>query len=383
MGRHMASNGFTLLIVALVVAIGLLQWARDLYAGPGPLSEETVIEVPGNANLDRVSDVLAEAGAIEQPLIFRIGASLAGDDERLKRGCFVLPPGASMQDILGLVTDSGSARSCFRATFQINARGLRVRVEDARLAEPQIVPLDEGAEIVQAQLEGNATATLRVSVAEGLTVREVLDGLAGIPFLEGPVPDAPGEGLLAPDTFQFTAGGTIASVVERMAQTQAQRITAAWDARAPGLPLNEPQDLLTLASIIEKETGVAAERRTVSGVFVNRLNQGWRLQTDPTIIYGITRGQEPLGREISRSDINGVTERRRHGAVEYNTYQINGLPPGPIANPGNAALLAAADPEATRFMFFVADGTGGHAFAETVEEHERNVAAYRAFIANQ
>ncbi|MEO1293737.1 MAG: endolytic transglycosylase MltG, partial [Pseudomonadota bacterium] len=333
--RHLAANGITLLIVGLVVAGGLLEAARSSFSDPGPLAEETVIEVPSGANLSRVSSVLSDAGAISQPLIFRAAARLNGDDERLKRGCYTLPAGASMEVILGLVTDSGSAQACYRATFQINSRGVRVRIEDAQAgAGRETLELAEGVERVTEALSESSAIGLRVAVAEGLTVRDVMTGIAAVPFLEGDLPEAPSEGMLAPDTYEIEPGGTPTDLVARMVAVQERRIAAAWEARNPDVPLENTDALLALASIIEKETGVAEERRTIAGVFVNRLERGMRLQTDPTIIYGITRGGDPMDRPISRADINGVTEQRLHGQVAYNTYQIDGLPPGPIANPG-------------------------------------------------
>tara|TARA_R110002095_G_scaffold165572_1_gene143749 strand:- start:85 stop:606 length:522 start_codon:yes stop_codon:yes gene_type:complete len=154
-----------------------------------------------------------------------------------------------------------------------------------------------------------------------------------------------------------------------MITSQEKRLAAAWDARDPGLPVESPEELLILASIVEKETGVPEEREQVASVFVNRLNQGMRLQTDPTVIYGITKGQGVLGRGLRRSELRGETP--------FNTYVIPGLPPAPIANPGRASLMAAAQPAKEDFVFFVADGTGGHAFAVTLEQHNANVARWR------
>ena len=188
-------------------------------------------------------------------------------------------------------------------------------------------------------------------------------------ILTGEPGERPAEGLLAPDSYEVTPGTTRLSLLEEMQARQQTRLTDAWLTREDGLPISSPMELLTLASIIEKETAVAEERGQVASVFVNRLNQGIRLQTDPTVIYGITRGQGTLGRGIRQSELRRETP--------WNTYVIDGLPPTPIANPGLAALEAAANPDETAYIFFVADGTGGHAFAETLAEHNRNVAAWR------
>ncbi|GIX13146.1 MAG: hypothetical protein KatS3mg118_1105 [Paracoccaceae bacterium] len=162
-----------------------------------------------------------------------------------------------------------------------------------------------------------------------------------------------------------------------MARAQARILAEAWEKRRADLPLASPQEALILASIVEKETALPEERPIVASVFINRLRRGMRLETDPTIIYGILRGRGTFDREITVSDRNGVTERRLHGAVLYNTYQIDGLPPTPIANPGRASIEAVVNPAETRFLFFVADGSGGHAFAETLAEHQANVARWR------
>jgi len=193
--------------------------------------------------------------------------------------------------------------------------------------------------------------------------------------LSGEVDEVPPEGRLAPDSYEVRAGDTRADVIARMMQAQEAILAAAWEARAEGLPLDSPEEALILASIIEKETGVAAERRQVASVFVNRLRRGMRLQTDPTVIYGITEGRGVLGRGIRQSELRAETP--------WNTYVIDGLPPTPIANPGRASIAAAVDPDATDYVYFVADGSGGHAFAETLAEHNRNVARWREIEAER
>jgi len=193
--------------------------------------------------------------------------------------------------------------------------------------------------------------------------------------LEGSVDTLPPEGSLAPDSYEVRPGDERNDVVARMQAAQERRVAQVWETRMDGLPLETPEELLTLASIIEKETGVADERGQVASVFVNRLNRGMRLQTDPTVIYGVTEGRGVLGRGLRRSELRAATP--------WNTYVIQGLPPTPIANPGLASLEAAAQPLETPYVFFVADGTGGHAFAETLAEHNRNVAAWRRIEAER
>ena len=209
-----------------------------------------------------------------------------------------------------------------------------------------------------------------VTVPEGLTSWEIVRLLEDEPLLTGEITEIPAEGSLAPETYSVSRGDTRASVIARMQERQTRLLEEAWAARLPGIEVNSPEEALTLASIIEKETAVAEERQRVSAVFHNRLRRGMRLQSDPTIIYGITEGQGPLDRALTRSDIDGPTR--------WNTYVIPALPPTPIANPGRDSIFAAVQPIETDEFYFVADGNGGHAFARTLEEHNRNVAAWRA-----
>ncbi len=194
-------------------------------------------------------------------------------------------------------------------------------------------------------------------------------------MLEGSSGEIPPEGSLAPDSYEVRPGDSRASVLARMTEAQRAWLDLAWANRAPDLPYGTPQEALIMASIIEKETGVAAERPQVASVFVNRLRKGMKLQTDPTVIYGITKGQGALGRGLRQSELRAETP--------YNTYVVTGLPPTPIANPGPASIEAALNPADTDYIFFVADGTGGHAFAKTLAEHNRNVARWREIEAER
>jgi UPF0755 protein len=212
-------------------------------------------------------------------------------------------------------------------------------------------------------------------VVEGTTVWQVVTSLNALDILEGEVTEFPPEGTLAPDSYGVLPGTEVADLIARMSTEQAQFLAEAWAQRADELPLATPEEALVLASIIEKETAVADERRQVSSVFVNRLRQGMRLQTDPTVIYGVTEGQGVLDRGLRQSELTRETP--------WNTYVIDGLPPTPIANPGRAAIEAALNPDETDYLFFVADGTGGHAFATNLDDHNRNVAAWRAIEAEQ
>jgi UPF0755 protein len=209
----------------------------------------------------------------------------------------------------------------------------------------------------------------------GVTSWQVTQALKGVEVLEGDISGVPPEGALAPDSYEVRPGDDRAALLTQMQEKQQVWLAAAWEERNPDLPIQSPEELLVLASIVEKETGVAEERGQVSSVFVNRLNQGMRLQTDPTVIYGITKGEGVLGRGLRQSELRRETP--------WNTYVIPALPPTPIANPGRASLQAAANPADTGFIFFVADGTGGHAFAKTLDEHNANVARWREIEAER
>jgi UPF0755 protein len=205
-------------------------------------------------------------------------------------------------------------------------------------------------------------------VPEGVTVAEVARLLEEADFLTGEVDEMPAEGSLLPETYSVSRGDSRADVIRRMQDAMQAALDEAWKNRDPNLPVDSKEELLTLASIVEKETR-PNEHGRVASVFVNRLKRGMRLQSDPTVIYGITGGKEPLGRGIRQSELVAETP--------YNTYVVDGLPPTPIANPGRESIMATANPENTRFLYFVADGTGGHAFAASLEEHNRNVAEWR------
>jgi UPF0755 protein len=326
MMRNVAANALTLIIVLLVVGFGVVTWAQRQYRAPGPLTSETEVQVERGESLVSVTEKLADAGAIGNPMLFRIAARYDELDAGLRYGDYRIPAGASMREILEL--------------------------------------LNRGGNVIR-----------QVVVPEGLTSWQVVEVLKMQPELEGEVAEVPPEGALAPAGYDFQRGDERQAVIDRMREEQAEILAAAWAGRAPDLPLESPEELLTLASIVEKETGVAEERPLVASVFVNRLRQGMRLQTDPAVIYGITKGEGPLGRGLRASELATVTP--------YNTYAIVGLPPTPIANPGRAAIEAAANPEESDFLYFVADGSGGHAFARTLQEHNANVAAWRRIEARR
>ncbi|GGX47986.1 branched-chain alpha-keto acid dehydrogenase subunit E2 [Tateyamaria omphalii] len=381
MWRSIASNALTFLIVALFVVGGLILWGRGQYEGAGPLTEAICVQVDRGSNFRRVSADLEEQGAVNHGWIFRTGAEYAGKTSELKAGSFLVEPGASMEEIVDVVTRGGASTCGTEVVYRIGVNRLSAQVRELDPATNRFVeraefqPGEEDAPEIYTEVRAAQDTRYRVALAEGVTSWQVVDALRNMDVLDGEVAEVPPEGALAPDSYEVRSGDNRADILAQMAEQQELWVSAAWEARDAELPLESPEDLLTLASIIEKETGVAEERRQVASVFVNRLNRGMRLQTDPTVIYGITKGQGVLGRGLRRSELRAATP--------WNTYVIQGLPPTPIANPGRESLMAAAQPDTTNFVFFVADGTGGHAFAETLDEHNRNVARWREIEAER
>lgn len=256
--------------------------------------------------------------------------------------------------------------------FELGARYLQTRYPargGLKAGEYQVPAVASTRDILR-QLMAGSTFQRRLTVPEGLMSVEIVALVNAAEALEGEITDIPPEGSLLPETYHYTRGTQRAQLLERMQRAMEAAVKDLWEKRAEGLPLKTPEEAVIFASIIEKETSVPAERPRVSGVFVNRLRKGMKLQTDPTVIYALTQGKERLGRPLLRRDLQNVDS-------PYNTYKYEGLPPGPIANPGYASLAAALNPEEHDYIFFVADGTGGHAFAKTLAEHNRNVAQWR------
>ena len=317
MSRLLKRAGAALLALALLAG-GAFWGATNRIAAPGPLAEATNLIVP-RGGTEGIAAVLREAGIISQPRLFAFAAWWSRAEGPLRAAEFSFPARASIREVLGV--------------------------------------LREGRPVQR-----------RLTIAEGLTARQIMALVERTEGLSGE-PPALAEGAALPETYAFTWGDTRASLARRAVAAMDAALAEAWAARAPNLPLANPREALILASIIERETGVAAERALVGGVFANRLRRGMMLQSDPTVAYVPGQGL-PLERPLSRADLDQ--------AHPFNTYRIRGLPPGPIASPGREALRAATRPAETEFLFFVADGTGGHAFARTLEEHNRNVARWRA-----
>lgn len=378
MWRNIASNALTFLVVAVFLFGGVLIWAQNEYNAAGPLDAPICLEVPRGTNMKRVSENLAERDAISSAMMFRLGADYGDRAPLLKAGSYLVPEGASMSEIVDIVTRGGASTCGTEVVYRIGVTRATVQVreidpETGRYEErAEFVPGEEEAPAVYAEVREAGDTRYRVALAEGVTSWQVVEELKQVDVLEGEV-EVPPEGSLAPDSYEIAPGDSRESVIARMMDAQEIILAEAWDDRADGLPLESPEEALILASIIEKETGGPEERGQVASVFVNRLERGMRLQTDPTVIYGITKGQGPLGRGLRQSELRRETP--------WNTYVIDGLPPTPIANPGRASIEAALNPAETEFVYFVAktlDPSDGHNFAATLDEHNRNVAAYRA-----
>ncbi|NEK22004.1 endolytic transglycosylase MltG [Sulfitobacter sp. JBTF-M27] len=381
MWRHIASNAVTFLVVALFMLGGVILWGQNQYTAEGPLDQAICLQVKPGSNMRRVSSDLADQGAVSSATIFRIGADYEDKTQALKAGSFLVQPGSSMSEIVDTITRGGASTCGTEVVYRIGVNRVSVQVRELDPATSRFVeraefqPGEDETPAIYAEKKQQADTRYRIALAEGVTSWQVVESLKAMDVLEGDAGDVPPEGALAPDSYEVRPGDDRAAVIARMREAQERLVAEAWEARDPDLPIKSPEDLLTLASIVEKETGVAEERGQVASVFVNRLNQGMRLQTDPTVIYGITKGQGVLGRGLRRSELRAETP--------WNTYVIAGLPPTPIANPGRASLMAAAQPDETDYIFFVADGTGGHAFAVTLAEHNENVARWRQIEAER
>ncbi len=317
--------GNAVITIVLVLMIGTgtaYYYGRQKIEAPGPLQEDKVVNIPARAGMTDIADILQREGVIDNNRWAFIGSVFAlKARSELKPGEYAFQKNASLRDVIGTMV--------------------------------------EGKVVQHA-----------VTIPEGLTSQQIVARLSENDIFTGEIHEVPREGTLLPETYKFPRGTTRDQVIARMQQTQKRILAEIWEHRSPDIPVKTPDQLVTLASIVEKETSKADERSRVAAVFVNRLRQKIKLQSDPTIIYGIVGGKGTLGRPIKRSEILQPSL--------YNTYVVDGLPPGPISNPGRASLEAAANPARTRDLFFVADGTGGHAFTETYDQHQKNVAKLRA-----
>ena len=318
--------GVLMKLFLLLIGIGLAVAAGGWFAldralkADGPSDEAMVVTLEPGSSVTAIGEKLEADGVIASSMVFKIAVKLRGADQKVRAGEYEIPAGASVYEVVDVLVD------------------------------------------------GTPVLHL-VTLPEGFTTAQALRIVAADETLSGEITLKPAEGALLPETYAHPRGEARDALVARMMNAQSELVDALWDQRADDLPYDTKDEAVILASIVEKETGVASERRKVAAVFVNRLRKGMRLESDPTIIYGLTGG-EPLGRGLRRSEIDRETP--------YNTYRIRGLPPTPIANPGRASLEAVMDPAEIDALFFVADGEGGHVFADTYAEHQRNVERWRA-----
>ncbi len=381
MWRSLASNMLTVLAVALFLLGGVILWGKSQYTSDGPLEAAICLRVESGTNFNRISDKLADEGAVSSAPIFRMGAKYAEKTSQLKAGSYLVQPGSTMEGITDQITRGGASTCGTEVVYRVGVTRVLAEVRELDPATNRFVEKAEFQPGVDetprdyTRVRGEADTRYRIALAEGVTSWQIVEALKSLDVLDGAAGDLPAEGALAPDSYEVRPGTQRSAVLTQMLERQQERIAAAWAARAPDSAVTSPEEMLILASIIEKETGIAAERRQVASVFTNRLNRGMRLQTDPTVIYGVTEGKGVLGRGLRQSELRRATP--------WNTYVIEGLPPTPIANPGLASLEAAVNPDTTDYIFFVADGTGGHAFAETLAEHNANVAKWREIEAQR
>lgn len=307
-------------LVLIILATGLFVLVQEAYRAPGPLVAPRTVIIESGQGVIEIAQHLQAEGVIASPLLFRAAARLRGIGGSLRAGEYAFPAAISLEDVLRYL------------------------------------------------LEGE-TVVRRLTVPEGWTVDAVIALLRDTEGLDGTLAATPPEGSILPDTYHYSYGDARQAVLDRMTEAMDRYLADAWEQRAADLPLETPRQALTLASIVEKETALPEERPLVAAVFVNRLRRGMKLQADPTVVYGLEREQGPLDRPLTRRDLRIDTP--------YNTYVIEGLPPGPIANPGREAIRAVLNPADSDYLYFVADGKGGHAFARTLEEHNKNVAEWR------
>ncbi len=381
MWRSLASNMLTILMVGLFLMAGIVLWGQTQYKAEGPLAEAICVRVDRGTNLSRVSRSLEDQGAVTSGAILRIGADYTDKASQLKAGSYLVSPGASMEEIVDVITRGGASTCGTEIVYRVGVTRVVAEVRELDPATNRFVeraefnPVTDEAPEVYTEKVAEQDTRFRIALAEGVTSWQVVEALKAVDVMTGGVEDIPAEGTLAPDSYEIARGDSRADLLGDMQALQLLRVKAAWESRSDDVAVSSPEELLILASIIEKETGIAEERGLVASVFSNRLRRGMRLQTDPTVIYGITEGRGVLGRGLRQSELRRATD--------WNTYVILGLPPTPIANPGEASLEAAANPDSSAFIFFVADGTGGHAFAETLEAHNRNVAKWREIEAER
>ncbi|MFO1127185.1 MAG: endolytic transglycosylase MltG [Rhodospirillales bacterium] len=320
-------RGARILLAVLTLSVFLagaavaFWWSHNV--SPGPLARDTTLIIEKGAAAPDIIDQLAAAHVVSSPYLFQLALRLSDPPRPLKSGEYAFHAGISQRDVLQMLQDG-------------------------------------------------RTVVHKLTIPEGLTTAQVVARLQAAYGLSGEIAATPGEGTLLPATYTYSYGDGRQGLLNWMTRAMQRTVESLWAERQPDLPLKSPEEAVILASIVEKETAIAAERPRVAAVFINRLRRGMRLEADPTVAYGVGGDAAPLGRPLTRNDL-----RTAH---PYNTYLVSGLPPGPIANPGKAALSAVLQPIKSEELYFVADGSGGHAFARTYEEHRNNVARWRALV---
>lgn len=311
----------TAVLASMTIVTGaVVSWGYGQFKAPGPLKTKTTLIIERGSGIDGITRDLQKAGVLDHPLVFRVASRFGAADNPLKAGEFAFGPGISPEETLGL-------------------------------------------------LRSGKTVVRRLTVPEGLTTADIMSLLVSSEGLKGVVATIPEEGALLPETYHFSFGDQRQAIVRRMTDAMDSLLANLWRNRVPGSPLASARKALILASIVEKETAKPAERPRIAAVFLNRLKKGMRLQSDPTVVYGLTGGVRALGRPLTHADLKKPSP--------FNTYMIDELPPSPISNPGSASLEAVLRPAMTQDLYFVADGSGGHVFSVTLKEHNRNVAKWR------
>jgi UPF0755 protein len=316
----------TVIVLAFIAAGGALFFGKNKFEAAGPLDRERTVVVQRGSGIRDVAEMLRRERVIDTPIVFILGAMISGTSSDIKAGEYLFDARVSMREVLDTLVDGRSVQHT-------------------------------------------------VTVPEGLTSQQIVQRLMESDVLTGEIIGVPDEGTLLPETYKVTRGTSRQQMIARMQAAHKRLVDETWARRAADLPIKSIEEFVTLASIVEKETAKADERTRVAAVFINRINRRMRLQSDPTIIYGLVGGKGTLGRSLTRDDVERPTP--------YNTYTIDGLPPGPIANPGRASLEAVANPSRTKELYFVADGTGGHVFAASYDEHLKNVSRWRQYQKEQ
>ena len=318
--RRLAVRLSFVVIAGLIGLAAIGYWGLERFRAPGPLMSPTTVIVPQGSSRADIARLLTSHGIISSTPIFEAGVSIFGRGRPLKAGEYAIPANLSARGVMEL-------------------------------------------------LQSGKTVVRKLTIAEGLTAAQVMAEIAGADGLSGATPPSPGEGKVLPETYHFSYGETRAEMLARMTKGMDETLAFLWAHRQANLPIKTPEQALILASIVEKETARPEERPHVAAVFLNRLKKDMRLQSDPTVIYALTDGERALGRALTHGDLEVTSP--------YNTYAVGGLPPGPIDNPGRESLAAVVRPADSDDLYFVADGTGGHVFARTLDEHNRNVAKWR------